>query len=109
MSLPTLEAGIPWDFESFPEYLDSVERHGTVLNYTAYVGHTAVRLFVMGDDGYERAATDDELARMARRRARGGRRGRRRVRVELARRPTTATAADRCRRASPASTSSRRC
>ena len=24
MSLPTLEAGIPWDFESFPEYLDSV-------------------------------------------------------------------------------------
>jgi N-acyl-D-aspartate/D-glutamate deacylase len=65
MSLPTLEAGIPWDFETFPEYLDSVERHGTVLNYTAYVGHTAVRLFVMGDEGYERAATDDELAGMA--------------------------------------------
>jgi N-acyl-D-aspartate/D-glutamate deacylase len=65
MSLPTLEAGIPWDFETFPEYLDSVERHGTVLNYTAYVGHTALRLWVMGDDGYERVATADELARMA--------------------------------------------
>jgi len=65
MSLPTLEAGIPWDFETFPEYLDSVERHGSVLNYAAYVGHTAVRLFVMGDAGYERAATDDELERMA--------------------------------------------
>jgi N-acyl-D-aspartate/D-glutamate deacylase len=65
MSLPTLEAGIPWDFETFPEYLDSVERRGTVLNYTAYIGHTAVRLFVMGDDGYEREATADELARMA--------------------------------------------
>jgi N-acyl-D-aspartate/D-glutamate deacylase len=65
MSLPTLEAGIPWDFETFPEYLDSVERRGTVLNYTAYVGHTAVRLWVMGDDGYEREATPDELARMA--------------------------------------------
>jgi N-acyl-D-aspartate/D-glutamate deacylase len=65
MSLPTLEAGIPWDFETFPEYLDSVERHGTVLNYTAYVGHTAVRLWVMGDDGYERVATADELTRMA--------------------------------------------
>jgi N-acyl-D-aspartate/D-glutamate deacylase len=66
MSLPTLEAGIPWDFESFPEYLDSVARHGATLNYTAYVGHTAVRLYVMGDDGYEREqATDDELARMA--------------------------------------------
>jgi N-acyl-D-aspartate/D-glutamate deacylase len=43
MSLPTLEAGIPWDFETFPQYLDSVERRGTVLNFTAYVGHTAVR------------------------------------------------------------------
>jgi N-acyl-D-aspartate/D-glutamate deacylase len=66
MSLPTLEAGIPWDFETFPEYLDSVARHGTVLNYTAYVGHTALRLFVMGDEGYVREQpTDDELARMA--------------------------------------------
>src|SRR3954451_2170772 len=65
MSLPTLQAGIPWDFESFPEYLDSVQRHGTVLNFTAYVGHTAIRLFVMGDDGYERQPTSDELAAMA--------------------------------------------
>jgi len=65
MSLPTLEAGIPWDFETFPEYLDSVARHGCVLNFTAYVGHTAIRLYVMGDDGYERDATEDELARMA--------------------------------------------
>ena len=66
MSLPTLQAGIPWDFESFPEYLDSVERHGTTLNYAAYIGHTALRLFVMGDEGYEREQpTDDELAEMA--------------------------------------------
>jgi N-acyl-D-amino-acid deacylase len=66
MSLPTLEAGIPWDFESFPEYLASVERHGTTLNYTAYIGHTALRLFVMGDEGYEREKpTGDELAQMA--------------------------------------------
>jgi N-acyl-D-aspartate/D-glutamate deacylase len=66
MSLPTLEAGIPWDFETFPEYLDSVARHGTTLNYTAYIGHTALRLFVMGDEGYEREQpTEDELARMA--------------------------------------------
>jgi N-acyl-D-amino-acid deacylase len=66
MSLSTLEAGIPWEFETFPEYLDAVERHGSVLNYTAYVGHTAVRLFVMGDEGYEREEpTADELARMA--------------------------------------------
>jgi N-acyl-D-aspartate/D-glutamate deacylase len=64
MNVATLAAGIPWDFESFPEYLASVERHGTALNFTAYVGHTALRLFVMGDAGYERAATDEEIARM---------------------------------------------
>ena len=65
MNLATLEAGIPWDFETFPQYLDSVERHGVGLNYGVYVGHTAVRLFVMGEDGYEREqATPDEITAM---------------------------------------------
>jgi len=64
MSPATLEAGVPWDFETFPEYLDSVERRGTVINYSAYLGHTALRLWVMGDEGYEREATEDELLRM---------------------------------------------
>ena len=64
MNVDTLTAGIPWDFESFPEYLESVARHGTVLNWAAYIGHTAVRLFVMGDAAYERAATDDEITVM---------------------------------------------
>ena len=59
-----LAAGIPWDFETFPEYLDSIRRRGTVLNFTAYVGHTALRLYVMGDAAYERVATADEIARM---------------------------------------------
>ena len=48
MNVATLAAGIPWDFETFPEYLASVERRGTILNFGAYIGHTAVRLFVMG-------------------------------------------------------------
>src|SRR2546423_11368153 len=65
MSPDTLFAGVPWDeFETFPQYLDAIETRGTVLNYGCYVGHTAVRLWVMGDDGYEREATDDELRRM---------------------------------------------
>ena len=64
MSPATLEAGVPWDFETFPEYLDSVERRGSVINYSAYLGHTALRLWVMGDAGYEREATDDELHKM---------------------------------------------
>ena len=65
MSFDTLSVGVPWDeFESFPQYLDAVERRGAALNYGCYVGHTAVRMFVMGEASYERAATPDELSRM---------------------------------------------
>ncbi len=53
-----------WDFETFPEYLESVRRRGTVLNFTAYIGHSSLRLYVMGDAAYERAATADEIERM---------------------------------------------
>ena len=62
MSFDTLQAGVPWDgFETFPQYLDAVERRRPALNYGCYVGHTAVRLYVMGEDAYERAATPKEL------------------------------------------------
>ena len=64
MDLAALEAGIPWDFETFPDYLASVGSRGVGLNFAAFVGHTAVRLFVMGDEGYERAATASEIAGM---------------------------------------------
>jgi N-acyl-D-aspartate/D-glutamate deacylase len=65
MDPATLNAGIPWDFESFPEYLASIEQHGTLLNFAAYVGHTPLRIFVMGDESVGRAATSDEVSRMA--------------------------------------------
>ncbi len=65
MSLDTLLAGVPWDeFEGFGQYLDAVERRGVGLNYGCYVGHTAVRLFVMGEEAYERAATPEEVSAM---------------------------------------------
>ena len=64
MNVETLGAGIPWDFSTFSEYLASVERRGTAMNFSAYIGHTALRLFVMGDAAYERVATDDEIAQM---------------------------------------------
>ena len=65
MNPATLLEGVPWDFETFPEYLESVERHGTVLNYGAYIGHTALRLYAMGDEAVGRPANPDELDRMA--------------------------------------------
>ena len=64
MRLATLEAGIVWDFETYPEYLAAVERRGVLINFGGYVGHTAVRLFVMGDDAYERPAKENEIDRM---------------------------------------------
>src|ERR1700689_1932088 len=65
MNFDTLVEGVPWDeFETFPQYMDVVERRGVSLNYACYIGHTAVRLYVMGDDAYERDATSAELARM---------------------------------------------
>jgi len=66
MNPAALMEGIPWDFETFPEYLASVEKRGTLLNFSAYVGHTALRLFHMGTEAaYERAATEAEVAAMS--------------------------------------------
>lgn len=64
MDPATLTAGVAWEFETFPEYLAAVHRRGTLLNFTAYVGHSPIRLYVMGDAAYERAATADEIERM---------------------------------------------
>ncbi|MEX1217483.1 MAG: amidohydrolase family protein, partial [Acidimicrobiales bacterium] len=64
MDVAALRAGVPWNFTTFPEYLDAVRNLPLGLNFTAYIGHTALRLFVMGDAAYERTATDEEIARM---------------------------------------------
>lgn len=62
MSPRALE-GLPWDFETFPEYLAA--REGRLgVNLACYIGHSAVRRFVMGDACNEREATDDEVAAM---------------------------------------------
>ncbi len=66
MDADSLSSGIAWEFETFPDYLDLVGRRGTTLNFTAYIGHTALRLYVMGDAAYERAATPAEIERMCR-------------------------------------------
>ncbi len=54
MDPATLMEGIAWEFASFPSYLDAVGKRGTVVNFTAYIGHSALRLYVMGDAAYER-------------------------------------------------------
>ena len=65
MDPASLAAGIAWDFETFPAYLEAVERRTPALNFACYLGHTPLRLFVMGEDAFARAATGEEIARMA--------------------------------------------
>ncbi len=65
MSLDALRAGIKWGFESFPQYLDMLEKQGVGPNVACYAGHSAIRTFVMGEDATERVATDEEIAQMA--------------------------------------------
>ena len=66
MSFDALAAGIgnDWPFETFPEYLDAVERRGTAINVGVLIGHTPVRLYVMGEEATERPATAAEVAQM---------------------------------------------
>src|SRR5262245_5706093 len=68
MSLDALRTGLgaDWPFETFPQYLDALERPGPAINVGALVGHTPVRLYVMGEEATEREATDGEIAAMER-------------------------------------------
>src|SRR5678816_3493588 len=64
MSLEAMQKGIRWEFETFREYLDALDRLPLWVNVAPLIGHSAVRQFVMGDEAWTREATDDEHARM---------------------------------------------
>jgi len=65
MSLDVLRNGVKWDFEDFPGYLRMIETRGTAVNVAAFVGHSALRNYVLGDEASKRAATPEEVERMA--------------------------------------------
>jgi N-acyl-D-aspartate/D-glutamate deacylase len=63
MSVEALRAGLgDWGFETFPEYLDALQNNGCAVNMAAMIGHTALRMYVMGEDATEREATAEEIA-----------------------------------------------
>jgi N-acyl-D-aspartate/D-glutamate deacylase len=61
-----MEAGITWTWSTFAEYLDAVEARPKGINYTAAIGHSALRTWAMGERAFEQAASEDDLVVMER-------------------------------------------
>ncbi|HKX79883.1 MAG TPA: amidohydrolase family protein [Novosphingobium sp.] len=62
---PVLAEGLPWNWETFPEYLDSLEGRRFDMDIGAQVPHAALRVYVMGERGANReTATADDIAGM---------------------------------------------
>jgi len=61
-----MEAGIKWSWTTFPEFLDTLEALPKGINYAGYVGHSAIRTFVMGERAFDGPATEDDLQAMER-------------------------------------------
>ena len=64
MSLEALMSGTEWQFETFPEYLDMIDRRGVGPNVAAYCGHSSLRTWVMGPEASTRAARPEEIEQM---------------------------------------------
>ena len=56
-----MAAGLDWSWSTFASYLDAVERVPKGLNYAASIGHSALRVWAMGERAFEQAATEDDL------------------------------------------------
>ncbi|HEX2171956.1 MAG TPA: amidohydrolase family protein [Dehalococcoidia bacterium] len=65
ISRKALEAGVDWEWLTFGEYLDRLER-SRGLNVAGLVGHSAIRQWVMGDEACDRPATPTEIGEMRR-------------------------------------------
>ncbi len=61
-----MEAGIEWRWTTFPEFLDCLESLPKGINYAGYLGHSALRTYVMGERAFEQPAGEDDLRAMER-------------------------------------------
>ncbi|MBI3300987.1 MAG: amidohydrolase family protein, partial [Deltaproteobacteria bacterium] len=61
-----MEAGIKWSWTTYPEYLDVVDRLPKGINYAAYIGHSALRTYAMGERAFSETATPEDLEAMKR-------------------------------------------
>jgi len=61
-----MDAGIDWTWTTFPEFLDRIEGLPKGINYAGYIGHSALRTYVMGERAFEKEAGEDDLRAMER-------------------------------------------
>ena len=59
-----LAAGVHFEWETFAEYLDVLDRLPKGINFGSYLGHSALRTYAMGERAFESEATEDDLAVM---------------------------------------------
>ena len=65
ISRAAMKAGIKWRWETFPEFLDVLDSLPKGINYAGYIGHCALRTYVMGQRAFTDEATEDEIKTMA--------------------------------------------
>ena len=58
-------SGLPWDWNTYGEYLDSIEKMNPAINMVGLVGHAAARFYVMGERAVDEQPTDDEVQQIA--------------------------------------------
>ena len=64
MPYNTLKKGIDWNYESYHEYLSLLQNKNLALNICSYIGHSALRIWTMGEDAMQREARENEIIEM---------------------------------------------
>lgn len=64
MPIEEFRSGIPWNWQTWREYRDSMNARGSALNMASLIGHSMLRIFAMGADAWTRAATPAEIEAM---------------------------------------------
>ena len=58
--------GINWQWETYPEYMDVIDALPKGINYAGYVGHSAIRTYVMGERAFAEDPTESDMEAMKR-------------------------------------------
>ncbi len=64
LSRDAMLEGIDWRWETFPEFLDVINELPKGINYAGYIGHSALRTYVMGERAFSDAASEDDVRNM---------------------------------------------